>query len=83
MNLVSSHPENGLGQLRNVLNQEAHSYSALIIIDIGRAEPVVSGGQAGLCGFRFFGKSWGRPLEYWLITDCDYSIEILCDEKPA
>jgi hypothetical protein len=30
-----------------------------------------------------WGKSWGRPLEYWLITDCDYSIEILCDEKPA
>ena len=29
------------------------------------------------------GKPWGHPLEYWLITDWDSSIEILCHEKPA
>ena len=31
---------------------------------------------------RLFGKALG-PLEYWLITDWDYPIEILCHEKPA
>ena len=27
--------------------------------------------------------SGGRPLEYWLTTDSDYSIEILCHAKLA